>query len=215
MANKDVTAFLYQKDMFNRSRLFEIIKGRRLLVSNKVRRREWSYRISLYALDPESSRITRRVWWLLITGLVVPVSTIICFFIFHVFDINIKQYILPSTIVSVLLMCSFILLFFYKSENKQVYFSRHAKVPIIELMVGKPNRKKFKQFIQELEQRINYVILHRNLSVAEQHAGELRMLRRLAGEGILDEAQYSYAKSLIFKLSDSTPTDFTDESKNH
>jgi len=94
-----------------------------------------------------------------------------------------------------------LLLFFYRSRDTHVYHSAVAGVPLIELDHNKPNRQEFEAFTDKLEA---YIRKAQSSGMSKQQllAGELKDLRRLKDEGLLNEETYANSRTIIFRHKD-------------
>ena len=93
--------------------------------------------------------------------------------------------------------------FWKHSSRKQIFYSRNANIPIIELSVGKPTKSSFYDFVNKIEQRIKKFRDHMDIAEDKQLIGEMKMLRRLSDDGIISNTLYEAAKSKLFKGFDS------------
>ena len=99
------------------------------------------------------------------------------------------------------LLCFF--KFWKHTSIKQIFYSRNAHVPIIELKPGMPSKEKFSAFIKALEQRIKKFRAHMDIAEDKQLTGEIKMLRRLSDDGVISKKVYETAKTKLFSGFDS------------
>ena len=92
-----------------------------------------------------------------------------------------------------------LIVFFKLSHGKYVFKSRHAKVPLLDVWTGQPSGKAVKAFVKLLEQRIENAHNHMNLTKEQQITGEIKMLRRLMEENIIQNADYEQARARLMK----------------
>jgi hypothetical protein len=61
--------------------------------------------------------------------------------------------------------------------------------------------KSYRSFIEQLNSYIQKTRTFWQLKLDQQIAGEMRMLRRLAGEGVITQRDYDQAKGRLFGVS--------------
>ena len=92
---------------------------------------------------------------------------------------------------------------FYKAwkgtSQKQVFHSRGANVPLIELAINNPSKKIFDDFVGKVEELIQSSREGLVISSNNQLAGEMKMLRRLSEDGVLSASVYKKAKDGLLK----------------
>lgn len=176
-----------------------LIKERELRVENALNRKTIKYSVDVVALNVESQRKMVLGWQWLVAGLVVLLITILGPLVSPL----ISSEALYSTLFYVLGGAATIGCFFmaWKATSiKQIFYSRNANVPLIELLAGKPARKEFSAFIAKLEESIAAVQQKMDLSIKNQLAGEMRMLRRLSEEGVLSAVDYKKAQADLLSM---------------
>jgi hypothetical protein len=83
----------------------------------------------------------------------------------------------------------------------RVFYSRNAAIPLFDLYINKPDYRAYKAFIEQLNLYIDKTRAFWSLKLEQQIAGEMRMLRRLASEGIISQRDYDQAKTRLFGIS--------------
>lgn len=176
--------------IFNKSQLSKSFKS----FKNK---RGVTYRINLRYVNQEPERHRRFAWRSLQIAAAGFVIGAIPAGIWHFTRFN-SVYLLVASILFFVAAVIALLLFFYRSSDTYVYRSAAADVPLIELDYNKPSHKEFDDFVHALEA---YIRQARSGRMTEQQmlAGELKDIRRLMEEGMLDEESYVKARTLIFK----------------
>ena len=201
MAGKEIS--LTQKDVDGTNVQIKLIEGRELQVVKTGKKIKHHYSIDILSLKDASKKTLSIAWkWLFFT-IIILILTILLVKI-------LPQYI-PETIgknrkhiPGIILMSGLIVTlfcfykFFRRTGRKQVLYSRNANIPIIALHIGKPSKKAFTDFMISLEIRIKQFRKHMNVPMDKQLTGEMKMLRRLADEGIIKKGQYEKAKSKLF-----------------
>ena len=191
---------LSQQGMQQEERHFQLKNNRELRVTSRKARWHQEYTVSLLALAQTGQRVLHVGWkWLLLA-----VSCVVAMFVFlevqQSFQFNIEPYVAHVMIVLTLLAMLFLLLCIKSISHSYVYYSQHANIPLIEVMVGKPTKQDYLDFISRLEHRIKELNEFMDLSIDKQAAGELRTVRRLTEEGVLDAKYYETAKAQLLKL---------------
>lgn len=78
-----------------------------------------------------------------------------------------------------------------------VFDSRYAAVPLVELLVNQPDPESYAAFVNALRADIETLVLDKGLSPADLRAGELRSLRKLLEQQIIDLPTYETAKQTL------------------
>lgn len=78
-----------------------------------------------------------------------------------------------------------------------VFDSRYAAVPLVELLVNQPDPESYAAFVTALRANIETLVLDKGLSPADLRAGELRSLRKLLEQQIIDLPTYESAKQTL------------------
>lgn len=200
MNNQQVRT-LKQKDRFGREFEFALFEGRELSIGFKNNRQRLAYNIDLVALNPRSRREIIWGWkWLYAALAVSGILAIALYAIPYLVTTGSDAIRGVLFLSGVILIVSFILLFFKNTTRQQSFYSRHAGVPLVRLMIGKPDKASQQQFVEHLQQRILKLQSHLDLEIDKQLAGEMKMLRRLTEQGVVTEQRYNQAKDKLFKL---------------
>lgn len=91
-----------------------------------------------------------------------------------------------------------LIMFWKRTHRRQVFFSLNGKVPIIELHIGRPTKKEYKDFVDAFEKAVKEVRDKFTIEEEKLIAGEMKMLRRLSEEGIIKSVDYERAKKKLF-----------------
>lgn len=102
---------------------------------------------------------------------------------------------LAGTLLTLLVLSLALLL---RSRRKVLVFdSRFAGIPLVEIVVNQPDKKTYKAFVETLTSNIETQVHSRELNDNHLRAGELRTLRKLLEQQIIDSADYDTAKQFL------------------
>ena len=87
--------------------------------------------------------------------------------------------------------------FYYRTQDKLIYKSYIANIPLFEVSNFKAGNKEFEKFIARLTDHIEQG--QAAISMQQRLAGELKELRRIRDEGAISNEQYETARGIIFK----------------
>lgn len=200
----EINASLKQQGSYGQQREYQIVDGKniRIAIGSKVRNKV--YAVPILALGEKSKPRLHIAWawlWLAVVGIVaIPVYL----FIKTLLGVQNQGYdfaILAALVVMVLVGCVMLALNF---SRRRVFFSAYSKIPLFDILIGKPDYKSYKEFLNSLEGYLQKTRRFFDLRADQQIAGEIRMLRRLAGEGIIPQKVYEEAKEKLFALSNKT-----------
>ena len=142
MAEKNVS--LKQRNSLGFELQIKLVDGRELQVATKENKTKRSYSVDILSLQDKSKKVVFIAWkWLIMS---------LSFFIFTLLILK----ILPSYLndnknlyLGVILLAGILggvlafIQFWKRTSKKQIFYSRNAHVPIIELVVGKPTKNNF------------------------------------------------------------------------
>ena len=89
------------------------------------------------------------------------------------------------------------LIFYYRTQDKLIYKSFVADIPLFEVSNHKPGNPEFDRFMAALRNHI--VNGQERMSMHQRLVGELKDLRRIRDEGNITNEQYETARAIIFK----------------
>lgn len=191
-----------QVDILKRERCFELFEGRYIRVLQPRQKQDLEYTIDLLALTPKSSRHLRFSWkWLIGTCIALAVCAGATYFLFSNPNSGRATYIVPVLLIAIAAALGMTYRFFASSQRCQIFTSRFGKIPLVELLVNRPDRRRFRAFVKELELRIELSMQRATLSDNDLKAGEMRTLRRLAGQGIISTKAYDRVKATLLTRS--------------
>jgi len=189
---------LHQRKFFHGKNKFKIKHGSHISVEQIRTSRKVAFDIDLVALCPDSTVQFNIAWhWLramiislLIAGVLITTTQFIA-------DKILLLYSEFFVIIMLGLFFIFFLLLILFSNRKCIFTTRHAKLPILEIIISNPNKSLYKAFIDGLENEIIITTENRQLSQKQQRAGELKTLRRLSQQGIISKNQYEQCKHIL------------------
>jgi len=196
-----INATLEQQSRAAPPRELQIIDGKeiRIIIGNKPKQQIYS--VQLLALGDKSYVRLHMAWrwlWLLVVCLLALagywVIKTASGFSLGTFEFS---FVAGFSLTAILALVMFIV----KLSRKRVFVSRLARVQLFDVLIGNPNHRAYKAFINNINQSLNKARQFWNLKPEHQVAGEMRMLRRLAEEGIIKQADYEQAKKKLFSIS--------------
>lgn len=90
-----------------------------------------------------------------------------------------------------------IMVFYYQTQDKLIYKSFVADIPLFEVTNHKPGNKEFDTFMITLRKHIEQG--QASMNMHQRLVGELKDLRRIRDEGTISNEQYESARTVIFK----------------
>lgn len=176
-----------------------LVCQRELHIEDATPGKAFTFKIDIVALKDKSQQKIHLGWKWLVAGLAVMLLSISIPLVFaDLFAEPLVKYAVYLVGIISGVGC------FYRAWKstavKHIFYSRNADVPVVELLVNKPTKKEFATFVGKLEGCILDVQQKLNLSLKNQLAGEMKMLRRLAEEGVLSSADYNKAKAVLLRM---------------
>lgn len=184
---------LTQTGKFGQQRRFEFIGGRRLRVSERSRRKSRSYVIDIIAVDPKGQASVQVPWnWcgLLLAGLT---AALIGWLVLEPGGAALTAVLALSAVAVI----AGTVMTVRGTSKRRIFVSCHARLPLLDLEVDQPDRKRFNSFLAQLEQRITAAHQQRDMEDSQHVAGEMRMLRRLTEAGVFEPDIYERAKARL------------------
>ena len=89
------------------------------------------------------------------------------------------------------------MVFYYQTQDKLIYKSFVADIPLFEVANHKPGHKEFDTFMITLRKHIEQG--QASMNMHQRLVGELKDLRRIRDEGTISNEQYESARTIIFK----------------
>lgn len=90
-----------------------------------------------------------------------------------------------------------LMVFYYQTQDKLIFKSFVADIPLFEVTNHKPGNKEFDTFMIALRKHIEQG--QASISMHQRLVGELKDLRRIRDEGTISNEQYESARTVIFK----------------
>jgi hypothetical protein len=186
---------LNQDKIFYGKSNFEIKPGSHISVEQLKTTKTIKFDIDLMALSPDS-RIQVNLAWHWMVAMVVSLVAIVIVLAITQFitDELLLEYTQYFIAVLVLLFVIFTTLFLIFSNRKRIFMTRHAKLPVIEILISNPNKNSYNSFVNNLENEIIITVENRRLNSKQQRAGELKTLRRLSKQGVISKIDYEESK---------------------
>ena len=176
-----------------------LIKERELRIENKGIRKTLNFCIDIVALKGESKRKITLGWQWIVAGLVALLTSFIIPTILSDFFADSLTKPLVYALGAIIAIGCFYMA--WKATSvKQIFYSRNAEVPLVELHAGKPSKAEISTFVSKVEECIRTVQQKMNLSHKRQLAGEMKMLRRLSEEGVISASEYKKAQAILLSL---------------
>lgn len=159
------------------------------------------FRVNLSYLDPEPRRERKLADSWLVTA---AISAILAFLLIYLgwFSDNSAGlhtqllYILLCTTVS--FSCIAFMIAILKTRDRLVIYSKCGRAPVLQLINNNPDRESFLKFMNCLSRHILLSRKNISCSATELLAMELKELRRLKDEGVINGSQYDISKQRIF-----------------
>lgn len=198
--DKKCTASYRWQDRFKGSQSLEILDTRYLKVREDVPRRRRDFGIDVACLSSDF-RQTNRVptKWLGAAGGTALLALVSCWYGLTASQDTGVLYGLSGAAGSLLLAAAFIVIAWRGRLRGYTLTTRIAGVPLV--LIESPrasDAKALAAFLEKLRPCIEHAEQGRGLSVDELRSGEIRTLRRLAGESAIAAREYEQAKQQIF-----------------
>jgi hypothetical protein len=173
-------------------------KGRELHVEKKAKPHRTKYIIDLLALEDASKQKTVLGWKWFVAGIAAILLMIACLNFLPMLNES-MLYLSAAYIVGLGSAAGCFFKAYKSTSRKQFFHSRNANVPLVELAINNPSKKIFNDFISKVEEHILSSRDGLKISMNNQLAGEMKMLRRLSEEGIVSTSVYKKAKAGLLK----------------
>lgn len=195
----DLQNTIYQKRTWKGVNHLTLNEGRNLKVQQSSKLKSVSYMIDLIALDKKSRRVYSLAWGWLLTAVIFSLLSYVSIQYPDLLNGLGQYYSLGLTVLAIICAMGCFIFFWLSSSRKQVFYSRHGKVPLFEVWVGQPTGKAFRAYVNLLKEHIQKIQERSSLSEEQQLTGEIKMLRRLADENVVNKAVYEKTKARLFK----------------
>ena len=195
----DLQNTIFQKRTWKGINHLTLREGRNLKVQQSSKLKSVSYMIDLIALDKKSRRVYSLAWGWFLTAVIFSLLSYISIQYPDLLNGVGQYYSLGLTVLVIICTMGCFIFFWLSSSRKQVFYSRHGKVPLFEVWVGQPTGKAFRAYVKLLKEHIQQIQERSSLSEEQQLTGEIKMLRRLVDENVVNKAVYEKTKARLFK----------------
>ena len=157
-----------------------------------------NYQLNLCMLEPWPVRNREISWrWLLsMAYFAIAAVAYLVYLINHPSNEMLSR-LIPFFVLFILLMLGSLLMFLYRSPNVTEFRSRYCGCVLVSLLYANPGKDQFKQFVEELKQRILAASQAVRIDKHRMLINEITKLRRLRNEGIISEREYVAASRRI------------------
>lgn len=182
----------------------KLVDGRELQVVSKGKKSKQSYSVDILSLQDKSKKTLNISWKWLLTSIGFILFTLLLLIVLPAYLGENKNLYLAVILFGGFVggILSFVQ-FWKHTSRKQIFHSRNAHVPIVEISIGKPTKESFSTFIDAIEKRIKKFRNHMDVAEDKQLIGEMKMLRRLSDDGVISKKSYESAKAMLFSGFDS------------
>lgn len=193
--SSEINAHLRQQGSYRQQREFQIVNGRNIRITIRSKGNSQIFTVPMLALAEKGKARAHIAWawfWLGLVGLLAILVYL-----------GIKDWLnLNFAILAVLIVATIIgfVMLGMNFSRKRVYFTAISKIPLFYILIGKPDTKSYRKFLETFERHLQKTRSHWNLRNDQQIAGEIRMLRRLANEGVISHKAYESAKDKLFSV---------------
>jgi len=182
-------------------RVFEIYNNKFIKVTNSNLISNNSYHLNLSMLAPWPIRHRKFSWQWLLAVLYFSIATLAyTTYIFYFQESGKLERLLPFVVIFLLLSIASLLIFLYKSPNVIEFKTRYGNCGVLSLLYNKPNKKEFKDFIEEIKLRSLSASQVVTMDKSQMLDIEMDELRRLRNEGVITQNHYADAKARIIQI---------------
>jgi len=157
---------------------------------------EKKFRFNLAWVSPDPKHNKVIIWKWLFGALGAFTIACLCLYL-AAKNIVPLEYCGVGGLVSVTLACISTLIFIYHMRDEYIFKSHFGGAELFLIENKRPNQTDFDSFFTGLQNTIDKA--QSEISITDKLVGELKMCRRLKDEGIITEAQYTAARTIIFK----------------
>lgn len=185
-----------QEDVNNCDVKISLVDGQELRFERKGILSKQESRINILVLKDKGKRKVTFGWkWfyilLVVCLLLLPKSLYLLF---------IPGSYLELAFYGGLMVCMYCLFMIWETTTfRQVFCARNTNIPVFEMAIGKPTKKIFSRFVNELEESIQNYRKQADVPGYKQIKGEIKTLRRLSEQGVVSTQDYERAKKSLLK----------------
>ncbi|MBI3563388.1 MAG: hypothetical protein HY080_16915 [Gammaproteobacteria bacterium] len=195
------TVQLQQRTRLGVTRDYVIAEGKEIRVRFTSKFKQQSFAISLLAIGEKSSYRIYFSWGWLILAVLMGLLLGGHYYAKRQLGFQPGVYEVAIVVVASAGILIGIALFVVNISRVRIFYSRGSHIALFDILVSNPAQREYRNFIDALHTAIVKARQYWSLSLEQQLAGELRMVRRLVAEGVLDVAQYERAKHRLFRIS--------------
>lgn len=182
-------------------RLFEIYNDKFIKVTTNNLLNNSSYHLNLSLLAPWPVRHRNISWqWLMAVFYFSLTTLAYTAYLFYFQESSKLERLLPFIVVFLLLSLGSFLMFLYRSPNEIEFKSRYGNCVVLSLLYNNPNRKLFKEFIEEIKLRSLSASQVVKIDKSQMLDIEMKELKRMRNEGVISQHHYADAKERILKI---------------
>lgn len=197
----EINARLVQLSRFTGTREYAIAEGKELRIRIQGKFKQQNIAISLLALGEKSSYHIHFVWRWLVLAVLSGLLLGGYFLADSIYGFTTSLYNFAVVALTGVLILLGLVLFVINISRKRVFYARNSHIALFDILVNNPHAREYRIFLADLQGYITKAREFWSLKPEQQLAGELRMIRRLVSEGVLEQAQYDLAKERLFRAS--------------
>lgn len=182
-------------------RLFEIYNDKFIKVTTNNIINNKSYHLNLSMLAPWPVRHRDISWQWLLAVLYFSLTTFAyTAYLFYFQESSKLEKLLPFIVIFLLLSLGSFLMFLYRSPNVIEFKTRYGNCVVLSLLYNNPNKKIFKEFIEEIKLRSLSASQVIKIDKNQMLDIEMNELKRMRNEGVISEHHYADAKARILQV---------------
>ncbi len=202
MSDKKLTTSLTIVDARRQKTEYLLFDRRYLEVSRSQGKKQLNYRIDILALAMHSRTRWRLRWqWFAVALALLALAEVMRGGYLPLPGVNLAGLapILLPALWGVALLCG--VAGILSLRRLTVFYTLHSVVPLVKLSLAVfrdwGRIKEFKQFVHVLQTSIAHCQRHYVIKDHQQKAGEMRILRRMAQQGVIPKTDYESSKALL------------------
>lgn len=195
------SSLLQESSARGEKRSFEIYNDKFIKVNKNSLIDNNSYHLNLSLLAPWPVRHRDISWQWLLAVLYFSLTTLAyTTYLFYFQESSKLEKLLPFIVVFLLLSLGSLLMFLYRSSNVIEFKTRYGNCVVLSLLYNNPNKKEFKDFIEEIKLRSLLASQAVKIEKNQMLNIEMNELKRLRNEGIISQHHYADAKARILQI---------------
>lgn len=182
-------------------RTFEIYNEKfiKITINNIINNHNYHLNLSMIAPWPVRHRNISWQWLLAVIYFSFATLTYTSY-LFYFQESSKLERLLPFIVVFLLLSLGTFLMFLYKSPNVMEFKSRYGNCVVLSLLYNLPNKKEFKNFVEEIKLRSLTASQAIKIDKDQMMGIEMNELNRMYEEGVLETRDYEEAKARILQI---------------